>query len=949
MELWLVAIIFTVLIYSPSETSFVKLNKGGYEDIVIAIHPGVPENVKIIDKIKEMVNEATHYLFNATQKRLFIKTAKILIPLTWSNKNYTKRRTESYDKADVIVADPYLKYGEDPYTLQYGGCGEPARYIHFTPNFLLDDKLISVYGPRGRVFVHEWAHLRWGVFDEYNFERPYYLSTDLKVEATRCSHDILGVNVKSQCQGDSCTVRACYFDSSTGLYEEDCIFVPIDNQFVKHSIMYLQALPSVSEFCNSSNHNIEAPTLQNRMCNYRSTWDVIMNSTDINSSSPMESHSIPVPSISLIQYRDRVVTLVLDVSGSMAGIRIQKLYRAAEIFVMQIIEAGSYVGIVTFSTAATVTSPLLQIRGDVERNKLKSFLPKSAAGGTNICTGILAGIEVNKQFDKSSFGTDIILLSDGEDNYDPRDCFSAIENSGVIISFISLGPDWARPLTTIIQNTGGQQYSASDDLNANDLIGVFTGILPENGDISKQAIQLESTSTILTAKECLNDTVYIDNTVGNDTFFVVTWQTEVPIIKLQDPNGKVYTHIDFTTDTTTKSSRLAIPGRAEVGRWYYSLCNTRSSNQGVGLIVNSKAADEKVPPITVTAHMNTIANDYPNPMVVYATVSQGLLPVKGANVTATIEPLTGTPVVLQLLDNGAGADIVKNDGVYSKYFTAFKFNGRYSLQVRAEGVKGKSRLALRNSRALYIPGYIQNGTVTMNPPRSTVDDELNLGEFSRMASGGAFDVSNIPTVIPLDIYKPDKITDLAARIESGSVILSWTATGDDMDEGSASRYDLRMSVSPKDLRDNFNGSTPVNMSSVTPQPAGSSETFTFAPENVVIENGTILFFAIVAIDKVSQISDMSNIAQAALFIPPTPAPTTVHTSTTPAPTTVHTSTTPAPTTVHTSTTPAPTTVHTSTTPAPTTVHTTSGSSDNVKVSVVTAILCAATVLISNKM
>lgn len=40
----------------------------------------------------------------------------------------------------------------------------------------------------GRVFVHEWAHLRWGVFDEYNNDAPFYVSINSKkasVEATR--------------------------------------------------------------------------------------------------------------------------------------------------------------------------------------------------------------------------------------------------------------------------------------------------------------------------------------------------------------------------------------------------------------------------------------------------------------------------------------------------------------------------------------------------------------------------------------------------------------------------------------------------------------------------------------------------------------------------------------------------------------------------------------------
>lgn len=71
--------------------------------------------------------------------------------------------------------------------------------------------------------------------------------------------------------------------------------------------------------------------------------------------------------------------------------------------------------------------------------------------------------------------------------------------------------------------------------------------------------------------------------------------------------------------------------------------------------MNSKAADENAPPITVKAHMNTDKNVFPYPMVVYVSVSQGMLPVKGANVTAIIEPVSGAPTTLELLDNGAGS------------------------------------------------------------------------------------------------------------------------------------------------------------------------------------------------------------------------------------------------------------------------------------------------------
>ncbi|KAM4642178.1 calcium-activated chloride channel regulator 1-like [Discoglossus pictus] len=781
----------------------VKLNDGGYEDILIGINPSVIEDIKIIDTIQNMVKEASNYLFHATKKRLFIKSAKILIPLTWSlNNNYRKPQTETYDKADVIIANPFLKYGNDPYTLQYGGCGEKGRYIHLTPDFLLKDGLIKLYGPRDRVFVHEWSHLRWGVFDEYNHDVPYYFNGKGDIEATRCSLNIHGKNLIQRCNAATCTVYNCTIDTNTGLYEDGCAFVLDKNQVATESIMYLQSISTVTGFCDASTHNTEAPTLQNRLCNYRSTWDVIMNSTDIKSTSPRTNNTLPVPSFTLLQSRDRIVTLVLDVSGSMSiNNRIGRLYQAAEVFLIEIIELNSHVGIVEFSNIGSVTSHLLRITNLSDREQLKSCLPKIASGGTNICLGIQRGLQVNKEHDGSVYGTEIILVTDGQDNQDTKKCFSEIRASGTIIHTIAIGPTAEKVLEEIADMTGGRTYFAPDNIDPNDLIDAFSGVSSGNGDISSQAIQR--------------------------------------------------------------------------GPWHYSLCSTYSSVQSLGISVTSKAASADVPPVIVNAHMNVEINQYPNPMVVYASVSQGLLPIKGAKVTATIEPQTGSSKILELFDNGAGADIIKNDGTYSRYFTAFSGNGRYSLKVRVEGKKNRARLTLPRSRAHYIPGYIENGVVSMNPPRPVVDEDdldFDLGPFSRTASGGSFVVSNVTPNIT-DIYKPEKITDLVAKIETGAIILSWTATGDDLDEGMASRYDLRMSKTLRDLRDNFDTANSVNISNLKPQEAGSSEIFTFVPENIVIENGTILYFALVAFDDISQKSDLSNIAQAALLIPAEPEAT----------------------------------------------------------------------------
>ncbi|XP_031231592.1 calcium-activated chloride channel regulator 3A-1-like [Mastomys coucha] len=317
-----VLLFLTLHLLQAVKGSMVHLNNNGYEGVVIAINPSVPEDERLIPSIKEMVTQASTYLFEASQRRFYFRNISILVPMTWKSKSeYLLPKRESYDKADVIVADPYLKYGDDPYTLQYGQCGDKGQYIHFTPNFLLTDNL-RIYGPRGRVFVHEWAHLRWGVFDEYNMDRPFYMSEKNVVEATRCSTGITGTNVVHKCQGGSCVTRACRRDSKTGLYETKCTFIPDKLQTAGASIMFMQNLNSVVEFCTEKKHNTEAPNLQNKMCSHRSTWDIIKESADFQNAPPRTgTEAPPPPTFSLLQSRQRVVCLVLDKSGSMDSVR----------------------------------------------------------------------------------------------------------------------------------------------------------------------------------------------------------------------------------------------------------------------------------------------------------------------------------------------------------------------------------------------------------------------------------------------------------------------------------------------------------------------------------------------------------------------------------------------------------------------------------------------------
>ncbi|XP_032152254.1 calcium-activated chloride channel regulator 1-like isoform X2 [Sapajus apella] len=793
-----VILFLSLLLLPVLKSSRVTLNNNGYDGIVIAINPSVPEDEKLIQNIKAMVTEASAYLFYATKRRVFFRNVSILIPMTWKSKpEYLMPKQESYDQADVIVAEPSLKYGDDPYTLQYGQCGEKGKYIHFTPNFLLTNNL-PIYGTRGKVFVHEWSHLRWGIFDEYNEDQPFYISRRNTIEATRCPTHITGANVVLNCKKSRCITRPCRRDSKTGLYEANCTFIPNRSQTAKDSIMFMQNLDSED--------------------------------------------------------------------------RLFRMNQAAELYLIQIIEKGSFVGMVTFDSHAQIQNNLIKITDDNTYQMITANLPQEARGGTSICNGLKAGFQAISQSNQSTLGSEIILLTDGEDDQ-ISSCFEEVKQSGAIIHTIALGPSAEKELETLSNMTRGHRFYAHNDING--LIDAFSRISSRSGSIFQQALQLESKALNIPEKKWVNGTVPVDSTVGNDTFFVVTWTIQKPEIILQGPKGKKFTTLDFQEDKLNiRSARLRIPGIAETGTWTYSLRNNHAQSQLLTVTMTTRARSPTTLPVIATAHMNRNTAHYPSPMIVYARVSQGFLPVLGINVTAIIENEDGRQVTLELWDNGAGADTVKNDGIYSRYFTDYHRNGRYSLKVHVQARKNTARLSLRQqqNKALYIPGYVENGKIILNPPKPEAKDdvaEAQIDDFSRLTSGESFIVSGVPpNSNSSQVFPPGKIVDLEAKFQGDHIQLSWTAPGKVLDKGRADSYIIRISKYFRDLQQDFDKAALINTSGLIPKEAGSVENFGFKPGYSKIENGTTFYIAIQATGEASLTSEVSNIAQATKFIPP---------------------------------------------------------------------------------
>jgi len=128
----------------------------------------------------------------------------------------------------------------------------------------------------------------------------------------------------------------------------------------------------------------------------------------------------------------------------------------------------------------------------------------------------------------------------------------------------------------------------------------------------------------------------------------------------------------------------------------------------------------------------------------------------------------------------------------------------------------------------------------------TSDEVPNISNISNVANA---------TTLPLpDTTAPSAITNLAiSNITISSVLLSWTAPGDDNNIGTATTYDIRYSTSLI-TSGNWNSATQVS-GEPTPLVAGTSQNMTING----LSPSTTYYFAIKTSDEVPNISNISNV------------------------------------------------------------------------------------------
>merc|ERR1712212_1121397 len=237
---------------------------------------------------------------------------------------------------------------------------------------------------------------------------------------------------------------------------------------------------------------------------------------------------------------------------------------------------------------------------------------------------------------------------------------------------------------------------------------------------------------------------------------------------------------EFTcTSSNFRTFQHTVADLALEGRWVYKV-TAQEDLASVSIKVESKSRDPSTDPVTTRCWISTGSEDIDTTtdikLAVVAQVSQGSKPVVGAKVEASVErppsnstgvPQPQPPIQVQLLDNGSGADKIKNDGTYTRYFAKYTGKGRYSVrcQVSGDDETGVND-GFTSSRVFpKIPdphSPLCCGSDAM-PPGSK---KTPTGNFTRQAAGGAFQVKN-EVDMDADNIPPGRVTDLQATNLTG--------------------------------------------------------------------------------------------------------------------------------------------------------------------------------------
>jgi len=149
------------------------------------------------------------------------------------------------------------------------------------------------------------------------------------------------------------------------------------------------------------------------------------------------------------------LSLVLDISNSMKGTRIERVKIAAQL-IIDSLSPNDTLSVVVFNDRASIIIPSTKV---IDKPSLKARVSMiNPSGGTEMFNGISEGFAQVKVAANPRIVNSIVLLTDGHTYGDQDKCLELAKqatNTGVVISCMGLGHDWNDEFLDKLSSTTG--------------------------------------------------------------------------------------------------------------------------------------------------------------------------------------------------------------------------------------------------------------------------------------------------------------------------------------------------------------------------------------------------------------------------------------------------------------------------------------------------------------
>ncbi|KAL3846450.1 hypothetical protein ACJMK2_017439 [Sinanodonta woodiana] len=302
-------------------------------------------------------------------------------------------------------------------------------------------------------------------------------------------------------------------------------------------------------------------------------------------------------------------------------------------------------------------SNLTQIISKNDRETLKRRIPISVGGATSIGAGLLKGLEVLNHGSNNSEGSEIILITDGEENTRPyiNEVKANIVNRRIVVHTVAVSQTADEKLSDLAQLTNGKSYVYLES-NTVSFADAMAQTILSSGPFSTVStpVNIFSQTLNLTARQEQQMFFYIDEGLGKDTSLCFIGNKLITIhVSVLSPVGDNLSH----NISGQKYSCLVFPDVAKAGRYSFSIYPITGAT--VNALVFSKPISLDTEVVRVSSWLSESSfkansNQY---VSVYTDVQRGRSPVFNATVTAVMQASGDAGKTFSLHDNGAGMSI----------------------------------------------------------------------------------------------------------------------------------------------------------------------------------------------------------------------------------------------------------------------------------------------------